>query len=540
MNLKKMFFSSLIFSFLMLNQFSIAQHGHTKNKDAVGKIDFPVSDNAEVQDQFNHALAMLHHMMYDHAEKEFKKIAEQEPHCAMAYWGIAMSHFHPLWHEPGKEDLKKGWEAIEKAGELTAEKKQKDYISAIEAFYKNWETAKHAERLANWENAQETLHQAYPDDTDAGAFYALSLITTAPKDDKTFSNQKKAGALLEELFVKAPEHPGLFHYIIHAYDNPLLAKNAVEIARGYDKLAPNVPHALHMPSHIFVRLGLWDDAIDWNTRSAAAALENSLNGVVSIHYPHALDYLMYSYLQQANDKMSADVLSKINKDENYEDNVAAAYGIAAAQARFFLEQRQWLSASKLPVRLHSKFPWDKYPWTEAITYFARGLGSARINDLTAAKDAVTMLDKLYESTMKAGQNYWAIQVDVQSKTVAAWIAYSEGKKEEALTLMKKAADLEDSVDKHPVTPGAVLPARELYGDMLLLSGKPNDALTAYASALEISPNRFNSLYGAGNAAQLAGDLNKAKSYYSELMKLTNGTESERTEIKEVTSFMANK
>ena len=543
MHLIKMFLSALIFSFLFLSmsEFSFAQHQHSKNKDAVGKIDFPVSDNPEIQNQFNHALAMLHHMMYEHAYIEFTSITEQEPNCAMAYWGIAMSYLHPLWDEPTKDDLEKGSDAVKKATLLNPNvKKEQDYISSIEAFYKDWETIKHSQRLAAWEKAQEKLYQLYPEDIDAGAFYSLSLLATAPKEDKTFSNQKKAGALLEELLAKASEHPGLFHYTIHAYDNPVLAKDAVEIAHAYDKLAPNVPHALHMPSHIFVRLGMWADAIDWNIRSAAASRENSMGEVISRHYLHALDYLMYAYLQQANDKMALDVLSKINTDENYEDNFASAHGIAAGQARYFLEQRQWISASKIPIRMHSRFPWDKYPWFEAITYFARGLGSARINDITAAKDAVKMLDKLYENTVTAGQNYWAIQVDIKRITVAAWIANSEGKKEEALTLMQKAADLEDSVDKHPVTPSAVLPARELYGDMLLLSGKPNEALDAYTAALEISPNRFNSLYGAGNAAQLAENLDKAKLYYSKLMELTNGTESERTEIKEVISFMANK
>lgn len=541
MNFKN-FLSFFILFFLLFLQSSIsfAQDHSTKHKDAVGKIDFPVSENKEIQEQFNYALAMLHHMMYDHAEIEFKKIAEQEPDCAMAYWGIAMSYFHPLWHEPGKEDLKNGYEAVVKAKQLNpSSKKEQDYIAAMDALYKDWETTSHSVRITNWENTQKKLHQLYPDDIDAAAFYALALLTTAPKEDKTFTNQKKAGALLEELLAKAPEHPGLFHYTIHAYDNPVLAKNAIDIARSYDKLAPNVPHALHMPSHIFIRLGLWSDAIDWNTRSALAARENSFNNIISLHYLHALDYLMYAYLQQADDKMALEVLSKINTDENYEDNLASAYGIAAGQARYFLEQRQWLSASKLAVRIHSKFNWDKYPFAEAITYFARGFGAAQIEDISAAKDAVTMLDKLYDKTVQAGQNYWAIQVDVQRKTVKAWIAYAEGKKDEALTLMKKAADLEDSVDKHPVTPGAVLPARELYADMLLLSGKPSEALAEYNAALEISPNRFNSLYGAGNASQLAGKVDEAKQYYSKLMELTSKSGSERTEIKEMTIFIAN-
>jgi len=517
---------------------SFAQHQHNE-ETSVGKIDFKISGTPSVQKQFNHALAMLHHMMYEHAEKEFKALTELDPNCAMAYWGIAMSYLHPLWDEPSKEDLKKGWEAIEKAKDLNPPtKREQDYIFAMEVFYKNWETIKHSERLSHWEKAQEKLYQLYPNDIDAGAFYSLSLLATAPKEDKTFSRQKKAGSLLEALFVKAPEHPGLFHYIIHAYDNPVLAKDAVEIARGYDKLAPNVPHALHMPSHIFVRLGLWSDAVDWNIRSAASARENSMGEVISRHYMHALDYLMYAYLQQANDKMAADVLTKINSDENYEDNFASAHGIAAGQARYFLEQKQWSSASKIQIRMHSRFPWDKYPWFEAITYFARGLGSARIDDIIAAKDAIKKLDELYKNTVDKGQNYWAILIDAQRITINAWIAFSEGRKVDALELMKKAADLEDSVDKHPVTPGAVLPARELLGDMLILLEKYAEALAAYESSLKVAPNRFYSTYGAGLAAELGGDMQKAKFYYSTLMQLTSETDSDRFEIRKVKTFLA--
>jgi tetratricopeptide (TPR) repeat protein len=310
----------------------------------------------------------------------------------------------------------------------------------------------------------------------------------------------------------------------------MLAKDAVEVARGYDKLAPDVPHALHMPSHIFVRLGLWDDAIDWNIRSAASAKKNSLGETVSLHYPHALDYLMYSYLQKAEDKLAEETLSKVNAPENYEDNLASAYGIASSQARYVLERKQWKKAAELPVRTHYDFPWDKYPFAEAITYFARGLGAARIDNTAAAKDAVKKLEEFYKTTIDKGQNYWAVLVDAQRTTVSAWIAFSEGRKDEALQLMKKAADLEDSVDKHPVTPGAVLPARELLGDMLILLNKPEDALAAYEMSLKISPNRFYSINGAGYAAKLAGDSDKENYFYTALNQLTADADSERPDL----------
>jgi tetratricopeptide (TPR) repeat protein len=342
---------------------------------------------------------------------------------------------------------------------------------------------------------------------------------------------------MEKLLARAPEHPGLHHYTIHAYDNPMLASRAADVARAYYKLAPDVPHSLHMPTHIFVRLGLWPDVIDWNVRSATAAKRQSVGGATSLHYPHAMDYLMYAYLQQGLDKMAEDALNKINSVEKYEDSFASAYGIAAAQARYPLERRQWNDAAALGVRTHSSFPWDKYPWYESITYFARGIGAARSGDIQAARKTIETLDTFYKSSVDAGKDYWAVLVDAQRKTVAAWIGLAEGNKDRALETMREAADLEDSVDKHPVTPGAVLPARELLGDMLVLLGKPAEAVEAYEATLRISPNRFNSLYGAGHAAELAGNLEKANAYYSRLVELAKKAESDRPAIKQAKRFL---
>lgn len=506
---------------------------------ALGKVDFPISYGLETQSKFKRGLALLHHMMYAQAEKEFAALAEEYPDCAMAYWGIAMSRFHPLWAVPSEKDLRQGWSAIGRAKALNVPtQREQAYIGAIEAFYKDWQDVEHPKRLIAWEAAQEKVYKENPEDIDAAAFYALAHLSTAPKADKTFKHQKEAGALLEKLYAKAPEHPGVLHYTIHAYDNPMLASRAVEVARAYDKIAPDVPHALHMPSHIFVRLGLWPDAIDWNARSAAAAMRQSVGGVASLHYIHAQDYLVYAYLQQGQDKMAENVLREINTIENYQDSFASAYGIAAAQARYPLERGQWAEAAALQLRTHSSFPWDKHPWFESITYFARGLGAARSGDSGAARKAIEKLNTSYERAVNAGQNYWAVHVDAQRKAVAAWIALSEGKEVEALQMMREAADIEDSVDKHPVTPGAVLPARELLGDMLVLLGKPAEAIRAYEASLNVSPNRFNSLHGAGRAAELAGDSAKAKLYYSTLLKLTANVDSDRPGIKQAKTFLA--
>jgi tetratricopeptide (TPR) repeat protein len=522
---------------------SFAHESHSMGsvEGNLGTVDFANSCSSEVKEQINRAVALHHHMMYAASEKTFTAVAQADPDCAIAHWGIAMTLLHPLWAPPSKAELAKGWNAVQKAVALKpATAREKGYVAAVETFYKDWETVNHKARIAAWESAQEKLYKEHPDDINAGAFYALSHLATAPKGDKTFTHQKKAGALLEKLYGKAAEHPGLFHYIIHSYDNPMLASRAVEVARGYLKLAPNVPHALHMPSHIFVRLGLWSDVVESNRRSAEVARQLSAGKPVSLHAIHAMDYLMYAHLQQAADKKAQEVLTEINGIENYQDSFASAYGIAAAQARYLLERQQWADAAKLPVRIPSAFPWEKYPWHESIIYFARGLGASRSGMTSEVPLALEKLNSFYDRAVKAGESYWAIQVDAQRKSVAAWYTFYEGKKPKAVKMMREAADLEDSVDKHPVTPGAVLPARELLGDMLVLLEKYDDAIEAYEASLKTSPNRFNSLYGAGRAAEKVGDLEAARLYYTQLVRLTSNGEADRPRFKLVKAFLAKK
>ena len=530
----------IIFSIFLVVDNTLADEQHSLGSEGVslGTVDFPISCRPEVQNQFNRGVALLHHMMYSDSEKVFVGVAETDPDCAMAHWGIAMTQFHPLWAPPGREDLRTGSAAVKKAISLKpSTTREQGYVAAVAAFYKNWKRTDHPTRIAAWEKIQEQVHKKYPEDVNAGAFFALSHLATGPKGDKTFAHQKKAGELLEKLHATAPKHPGLFHYIIHAYDNPILASRAVKVAQGYLKLAPDVPHALHMPSHIFVRLGLWSDVIDWNLRSSAAAQKQSVGQPASLHYIHAMDYLMYAYLQQGQDKKAEEVLSEINRTENYQDSFASAYGIAAAQARYPLERRQWADAATLPVRTHSAFPWGKYPWHESIIYFARGLGAPQSGDLSTVAKSIGMLDLFYDRAIQAGEIYWAVLVDSQRKTVAAWKAHSKGKKDQAMKMMREAADIEDSVDKHPVTPGAVLPARELLGDMLLQMDKHGEALKAYEASLLISPNRLNSLYGAGQAAEHAGDIDKARFYYSKLVQLRAGIETDRPSVQHAKAFL---
>lgn len=505
---------------------------------SLGKVNFHISCSPSVHGAFNHGLSLLHHMMYQQAEAVFQSIAKEDPRCAMAHWGIAMTQFHPLWAPPNETALAKGLQAIEKAHVLNpTSPREQAYIKALRFFFKNWKVVRHSRRISAWDVAQKKVYKSFPDDIDAGAFYALSHLSTAEKGDQEYTHQKLMGLMMEKLRVKAPEHPGLFHYMIHAYDNPLHAHRAVKVARDYLKLVPDIPHALHMPSHIFVRLGLWSDVIAWNTRSAAKALKESEGKMTSLHYIHAIDYLMYAYLQQGQDKEAHNLLIALNKREDYQDNFASAYGIAAAQSRYALERGAWGDAATQALRTHKSFPWDKYPWHEAILYFSRGLGAARSGDTAGAVQAIKRLDTVLQVSKKVGEDYWEVQVLIQRLTLSAWVAFSEGKKGQALKKMRQAANIEDSIDKHPVTPGAVLPARDLFGDMLVLMKKFPEALEAYEASLKISPNRFNSLYGAGHAAEQAGNLEKAKAYYAKLVKLTEKGEGERPRIKQAKAFL---
>lgn len=505
---------------------------------SIGTVDFPISCDAEVQDSFNRAVAMLHHMMYAQSRELVNSLAADHPDCVMLQWAIAMTHLHPLWAPPREDELRRGEAALQLADSLRpTDAREKAYLEAIKSYYTDWASTPHPDRLARWAAAQNELARNYPDDTEAAAFGALARLATAPKADKTFANQREAGAVLEKINDDFPRHPAGYHYLIHAYDNPALAEKALEAARGYGAIAPDVPHALHMPTHIFVRLGLWDEVIDWNLRSAEAAWKQPVGEATSLHFAHAIDYLIYGYMQQGNEAKAVEALKLLLDVEMFQDSFASAYAIAAAQARIPMEQENWQQAAELPLRHHTTFPWDSYAWYEAITHFAKGIGSARNGDPEGARRSLAALDEGYRKTVDAGQDYWAVLVDSQRNSVAAWLTFAEGDREQALELMTRAAELEDSVDKHPVTPGAVLPARELLGDMLLEMKRYEQARHAYARALEISANRLRSLYGAGRAAELAGVRESAAEYYHKVMALQTESSSNRKEFRDAANFL---
>jgi tetratricopeptide (TPR) repeat protein len=502
----KYFHSRVLLFMLVFSSVSFSHDGHD-NQDMIipnignlGIVNFPVSCSEDAQKAMNTGVGLLHHMMYAQGEKLFGNWIKKEPDCAMLYWGYSMTLFHPLWPDTITEEaLERGETAIKKAQTLHTSERESTYINATAAYYDNWQSNADSSRVRAWAEAQQGVYRKYPSDIDAGAFSALAQIVTAPKTDPTFSQNRKAGALLEELNKISPTHPGSIHYTIHAYDSAPLAELAIDYARAYDQIAPDVPHALHMPSHIFVRLGMWDDVISWNTRSAKAALNYPTKGSTSMHYVHAMDYLIYGYLQLKKGEEAQQAMKSIADHQPVQATFPAAYALSAIPARLALEQQNWQQASEIKTQNPDYIAWENYPQVEAITYYARGLGAARLGDLNKAAENARTLDTLFEKTEAISPDYWALLVDAQRRVVNAWISYETGNTESALAQLRKAANLEDSVDKDPVTPGAVLPAREILGDMLMLHGDYSDALVAYEKSLSMGPNRGNSLAGAARA-----------------------------------------
>jgi tetratricopeptide (TPR) repeat protein len=518
-------------------------HSHDPS-EKLGKVNFIVSCSVSSQKQFNRATALLHSFWYDEAENAFAAIARDEPDCAMAHWGVAMSLYHPVWAPSTAAELQKGWTAVEKAKSIGAKTdRERLYIAAINAFYEDFARLDHRTRALAYEKAMERVYLSYPRDHEAAIFYALALLGTGSITDKTFANQRKAAAILNRVLPQEPEHPGVAHYLIHSFDYPQLAPLALRAARSYARIAPSSPHALHMPSHIFTRLGLWQESINSNLASAAAARNHVARthpGATSFDALHALDYLVYAYLQRGEDRKARRILDQANAVSSVDSSViAAAYALAAIPARYALERRSWSEAAHL--ELHpATFPWDDFRYAEAIIYFARAIGAARSGDKTSARKDVEKLSAIQNTLAEAKDNYWANQVEIQRRGAAAWLAHAEGKHDEALTLMRSAADLEAASEKHPVTPGPIIPARALLGDMLMESKQPEQALREFETSLRDSPNRFNGLWGAARAAQLSGDRKKARGYYAQIVTLSAQSDSVRAELREAKAFLAGK
>ena len=532
------FFISVTASLILFTSILIAQE---KETEKLGRVQFPVSCTAAAQKQFDQALGALHSFWYEEALRMFTAVTETDPGCAMGHWGIAMSIYYPLWVPPSQPTLQKGMNAIEKAKSIGAKTDREGaYIAAIEAFYKDSDKLDHRTRTVAYEKALERIHLQYSNDSEAAIFYALALNATAPPTDKTYANQLKAGEILEKVFSEQPDHPGVAHYIIHSYDNPALASRGIPAAQRYTKIAPSVPHVQHMPSHIFTRIGLWQESIQSNLGAVAASKAYAAKAHPEAAYYeqlHALDYLAYAYLQGAQDREAKNVLDELRAIKKVQPEAfQAAYAFAAIPARYTLERRRWSEAAALTVTPIT-FPWSRFPWSEAVTHFARAMGSARSGNVANARKDIEKLESLQDALVKAKDSYWAKQVDIQRRVATAWYLRTERKNDEALQLMQSAADLEDSTDKHPVTPAPIQPARELLGEMLLELGDPAQALKEFEVSHRIEPNRFRGLYGAAKAAQTAGDREKARHYYQRLVSLCERADTDRPEIKEAKGYL---
>jgi len=499
------------------------QHHHELAAEEVGSVQFATSCSKTVSVNFNRAVALLHSFQYEQARQAFNEISARDPQCAMAQWGVAMSHYHGLWHNG---DASAGRKAIVRAKAIAAANpkttpREMAYLDALSEIY--GEDGKDQEaRDRAFEQKMGAVQAAYPDDSEAAIFHALTYYIIAPKTDKTFANQRKCGEILEPLFKTQPHHPGVAHYIIHCYDNAVLAENGLGAARMYAKIAPVSAHANHMPSHLFTRVGSWDESIQSNLKSqklAAAAEATSSNGEARDQRLHAMDYLAYAYLQSGQVKQAEAVLAEMNALKPVPGlTLTGDYAIAVVPARCAIELGNWKRAGELRVRN------DGVPWAQAITWAAVGIGSARAGDLGRATQAEKTLASLVDTIAKMKNAYWSSQVEVQQREVAAWIAEKSGTGANAIARMRSAAELEESMDKDAVTPGAVTPAREMLAELLLLEKQPREALTEYEAVLKVAPNRFNALYGAASAADSAGNATAANQYFRKLSEIAVGDE----------------
>ncbi|MEX1993224.1 MAG: tetratricopeptide repeat protein [Steroidobacteraceae bacterium] len=480
-------------------------YGQQHAGHALGKVDFPVSCTEQAQAEFNRAAALLHHMTYPQAREAFQQVASIDPQCAMAYWGIATTLFQPLWPtRPSPDALQRGWDLVQQARALNpATERERLFIDAAEAFFFEPASPDYWLRIRRWEQASQKLYAAFPDDPEAATFYALAHLATAPSNAISREHADRAAAILIRIYQQNPEHPGTMHYLVHSNDVPGRERELLEITRKYETAAPRNPHALHMPTHIYTRLGDWDGVIRGNLRAAEAALEHPAGErgeYVWDEFPHAIEYLVYAYLQQGDHASAAAQLERLRTTERLEPTFKTAFHLASTQARAALERHDWPAAAAIVPRQPATLAWDRFPWPEAISRFALGLGAAHLGRLDHAETAVARLAELEAAAQKSGEDLFMRNIRVLRLELSAWVAHMEGDPDASLTLMREAAELETATPKHAVTPGPTLPAHELLGDLLMELRKPADALAAYRRSLELYPNRFNSLRGVARAA----------------------------------------
>lgn len=506
-----------------------------------GDVNFSESCSYETRDKFNLAISLLHSFEYIEAEKAFVQVIDLDPDCAMAYWGVAMSIYHGLWAPPEQSVLEKGIKLLAITEKLPKSKKAEQYINAIRAFYSDWETVDNQTRKERYANKMEEMYREWSNDTEVAIFYALALRASAIPTDKSYSKQRAAGKILEELFEQEPNHPGIAHYIIHSYDYPELAQLGLSTARRYADIAPSSAHAQHMPSHIFTRLGLWDESISTNINSASSAVCYAESIAPGAHWDeevHAMGYLVYAYLQTGeNEKANGQFAYLKSFEKIFPPNFKIAYTAAAIPARIVVENKDWEAANALELPKLPGLNWEKFPWQKSLLHFAKALGAIHINNLDAAENELMTLNTFRDELLGLGDAYKANQVAIQIETVHAWLKFKNGNVEEALRRMRNAVEMESRTSKHPVTPSEILPADELLADMLLEANRPIEALDAYQLNLKRRPNRFNGIYGAALAAKKSEDLGKTKFYFEALLELTKNSKSDRPEINEAKEFL---
>jgi tetratricopeptide (TPR) repeat protein len=500
---------------------SAAQHdGH-----ALGVVEFPVSCTAPAQAAFEHALALLHHMTYPQARAAFEALAVVEPTCAMAHWGVAMTLFQPLWPtRPGPAELARGREAV--AAALAARpptERERTYVATVAAFFDDTGAPDYWERIRRWERATQAVHAAFPDDHEAAAFHALAHLAVAPPDATARANADGAAALLVPVYRANPEHPGAMHYLVHANDVPGRERELLEVVRKYETVAPRNPHALHMPTHIYTRLGDWPSVIRGNLLAADAALAHPAGDrgqYVWDEFAHAIEYLVYAHLQQGDDAAALVQLTRLHGQARLEPSFKTAFHLASTSARYALERRDWTAAASLPARSPAELPWDRFPWPEGVTWFARGLGAAHTQRFDAAEAAIARLAELEDAADRLGESLFARNLRVLRLGTTAWLAQARGDETEARARMTEAAELEAATPKHAVTPAPTLPAYELLGDLLQEQQRPREALAAYERAQQLYPERFNTVLGGARAARAAGETDKARNLYRQLLDLS--------------------
>src|SRR5437667_2745848 len=522
---------------------------------AAGTVDFKVSCAPETRSEFIRGVALLHSFFYEEARRIFTAVAAKVPNCAMAQWGIAMTWWHPIWTPPTPNEMRAGKTAAEKAMAMKAGTDlERGFITALNTYYNTPDgpatgavgQSCHGpvgprERVVAYEKAMRTVYEQYPDDIETQTFYALAVLAVgyANPTDTTLSNQLKAAAILEKLWTKNPNHPGIAHYLIHSYDYPALAERGLVAARSYGSIAPWVPHALHMPSHIFTRLGMWEESIAANRSSADAARAYAAmrhRDATEAEELHALDYMAYSYLQEGQDAKAKEIVDFVAtvRKTNPELEFSAAYALAAIPARYALERNAWSQAATLPVPALPH--WSSFPSFEALIEYSHALGRAHIGDLEGARKGIDRMRQLRDSLTDPRLDSFKRQLDLQIQAASAWVTYSEGKKDEAINLLRRAADAEDILGKHPVSPGALVPAREQLGDLLLTLNRPKEAQREVEAALKIYPGRFRGLYGAAQAAKQIGEKEKADRYYAKLIEQTAKADGSRTELAELRKY----